>query len=389
MTNFNCECESTSSYDTLLTLRTQMMVGLGFAAQKASPPPGMADLIDNWLSTSQKSLYFKNPSLRTERYFRWTMLEGEGYYGIRDDDPMADTDEITATGGTIVFTASTLLVGTAPAGISNFDLDGKGVAGDLTSGDLAGYLYFQIYYINTAGGELHVALRLPTSEVRATPQTAFFTNINIDGVTNGTRTAASATFATAVQGSDTIYTWVWNAAALSGTMVNNVSYTATLTPLSTQTYCAKHLNEYKISAVWLEDLNGAFHPMYAGIPASFYTTVGQLGFPSRYDIRQCIEVYPRPNADGLKLWIKGQMELDAFTASGDRTTIDSHLVYLWALAKGKRHYNKPDARDAQNEAAGYLLDVISGKHGTRRYIPRYEPPPPEVQPVMTVYNLGS
>src|SRR6185436_18738343 len=78
--------------------------------------------------------------------------------------------------------------------------------------------------------------------------------------------------------------------------------------------CGKHLNEYRITAVWLEDLNGAFHPMLPGISAANYTTVGNLGFPSRYEIRSCIEVFPRPSDDGLKLWIKGQMELDAFTS---------------------------------------------------------------------------
>ncbi len=247
MVDFNCECEDTSSYDTLLTLRTKMMVALGFAAQKDNPPPGMADTLDEFLRDAQKELYAKNPSLRTERYFRWTMTEGEGYYGIRDNDTPPD---------------------------------------------------------------------FPDME------------------------------------------------------------------------CGKHLNEYQISGVWLEDLNGRWTPMYKGIPATYYTTSGQLGFPSLYDIRSCIEVYPRPSADGLKLWIKGQMGLDAFATNTDRTTIDSHLVYLWALAAGKEHYNKPDAATIRGRAGSYLLDVISGKHGTKRYIPGWAPPPPEVQPVMTVYNLG-
>jgi hypothetical protein len=99
-------------------------------------------------------------------------------------------------------------------------------------------------------------------------------------------------------------------------------------------------------------------------------------------------VFPRPNADGLKLWMVGQMDLDAFSSNTDRTTIDSHLVYLWALAAGKAHYGKKDAQNAQNRAGSYLLDVIAGKHATARYVPRYAVPPPEVQPVMTVYNTG-
>jgi hypothetical protein len=245
MVDFNCQCEETSTYDTLLTLRTRMMVNLGFAAQKANPPPSMSDLIDGWLFDAQTELYAKNPSLRTERRFRWTMTEGEGFYGIKDNDAPPDFEDVD---------------------------------------------------------------------------------------------------------------------------------------------CAKTLNEYSIRAVWLEDLNGSFMPLTKGIPMALYNSVDQTGFPSRYEIRSCIEVFPRPNADGLKLWMVGQMDLDAFSSNTDRTTIDSHLVYLWALAAGKAHYGKKDAQNAQNRAGSYLLDVIAGKHATARYIPRYAVPPPEVQPVMTVYN---
>lgn len=382
MTDFNCDCESTSTYETLLQLRTRMMVRLGFAVQAATPPPGMATLLDDFLRSTQKTLYRKNPVLRTERFYRWTLLQGERFYGIRDEDPLPDTDQLTATGGTIVFTAAQLLVGTTPAGISQFDLDGKGLGGVLTSGDLAGYNYFQIYWLNASGGELHVALRIPTTDVRASPQTSFFTNLNIVGCTNGVRTAASATFTTAVQGDDTIYTWVWPSSALSGPITKNIAYTALFTPVSTQAYCGKSLNEYEIHGVWLEDLQGTWTPLAAGINPTYYTMAGQLGYPSCYDVRSCIEVFPAPQVDGLKLWIKGQFELDAFIADGDRTTIDSELVFLWALAAAKAHYNKADARDVKAEAVAYLLDLKAGKHLTHRYIPGYQMLPPETRPVL-------
>lgn len=245
-TDFNCECVDTTSNETLLQLRTRMMRRLGYSAMATNPPPGMAELLDDYLRDAQEQLYLKNPVLRTERFFRWTMVPGISYYGIRDNDSSTDFS----------------------------DMD-----------------------------------------------------------------------------------------------------------------CTRHLNDasFRISWVGLEDLNSMWYPLRCGINPSYYTTAAQQGIPQLYEIRSCIEVFPVPNA-AYKLWIKGQMGLEPFVADTDRTTVNSDLVFAWALADAKAFYRQKDAQRAGQTAREMLSDIISGKHLTRRYVPNVLKLPPAVEPVMTSFN---
>lgn len=227
-------------------LRRRMLIRLGYAAQADNPPPGMVVFLTDFLQSAQKLLYIKNPSLRTERFYRWTMTPGVRYYGIKDNDSQTDFTDIT---------------------------------------------------------------------------------------------------------------------------------------------CGKHLNEYQVTWVGLEDLNGAWLPLVDGIDPTYYTTAGQRGLPSNYEIRSCIEIFPAPNA-AYKLWIKGQFDLEPFTADTDRTTIDSELVFLLALGNAKLDRGQRDAQDVLTEAGNYLKDVKSGKHGTRRYIPGTRPLPPAIQPRLITFIPG-
>ncbi len=233
MTVFNCECDDGPTYETLSTLRTRLLRRLGYSAQAASPPPGMADLLDDFLRSAQKFLYAKYRDLRTERYFTWIMVVGERFYDLPDN------------------------------------YEGQGGSG---------------------------------------------------------------------------------------------------------AECTKTLNALKISSVSVEDLNGAWLPMVAGIPPYFYTMAAYNGIPSRYEIRQCIEVFPAP-AEAYKLRIKGHFDLLAFTDDADETTIDSELVFLWALANAKLHYGQPDADKIAQQANTYLATLVGGSHTTQRYIPNTSPIP--------------
>lgn len=230
---FNCECDDTTNHETLGELRARMMVRLGYAAQKNTPPPGMADLLNDFLQSAQRKLYRKYPQTRTERFFTWTMLPGVRYYDLPDNEDV----------------------------------------------------------------------------------------------------------------------------------------------------CTKKLNALKRTWVGVEDANGFWYPLADGITPTLYTTSMYRGLPTRYEIRQCIEVFPAPDAS-YKLRIKGHFELQDFTDDADETTVDSELVFLWALADAKAHYRHDDAAVVRKEAQDYLGTLVGDDHGTKRYVPGTTPAPPQTPPTM-------
>lgn len=168
----------------------------------------------------------------------WAMLGGDLYLRVGEDlvwrvDPEILVDDYQSTpetGGTISLTAGQLPVGSSASGLSTFIFGGQPVAGTLVSGDLAGYTAVQIFWAGDTGGELRVRLQVPDADVRASPQTAYFTGLSIAGVTSGTITAAAATFASSSSGGFTTYTWLWFSGSLAGSMVDGNSYSAVFTP---------------------------------------------------------------------------------------------------------------------------------------------------------------
>lgn len=229
---FNCECEEETDNETLAQLRRRLLVRLGYAAQADNPPPGMADLLDDFLVQSQRLLYRRYRALRTERFFTWTMIVGQRFYDLPDNDET----------------------------------------------------------------------------------------------------------------------------------------------------CNKVLDPYRLSWVGVEDTNGAWYGLVKGIPPEVYTSVENQGLPALYEIRQCIEVFPAPS-DNYKLRIKGHFGLTEFDEDTDTTTIDSELVFLWALANAKAHYGQPDASNVAAQAQTYLSTLVSGSHQTARYIPGRSVSPPIPRPL--------
>lgn len=228
---FNCSCDDVTTNETLAELRRRMMVRLGYAAQADNPPPGMSDLLDDFLVQAQRSLYRKFNALRMKRFFKWTMQEGNRFYDLPDND---DT-------------------------------------------------------------------------------------------------------------------------------------------------CDKVLDPYKIEWVGVRDVNGVWMELLQGIPPSFYTGARFNGLPERYEINQCIEVFPGPTP-GYTLYIKGQFGLTALVDDEDKTSIDSEVVFLLALANAKAHYGHPDAGNVVAQANDYRNQLVSGAHGTARYVPGTVLTPPWTRP---------
>jgi hypothetical protein len=128
------------------------------------------------------------------------------------------------------------------------------------------------------------------------------------------------------------------------------------------------LDPGKITWVGVEDLDDVWTPLIQGISPTFFTRVADNGMPTHYEIRQCIEVFPAPDA-AYTLRVKGRFGLMPFTADDDICTIDSELLFLYALANAKNHYGQPDAQDIAAQYRVMLGDLTAESHGKNRYVP--------------------
>ena len=134
--------------------------------------------------------------------------------------------------------------------------------------------------------------------------------------------------------------------------------------------CTLVLDPLKVTWVGFEDLNQAWYRLTAGIPPEFYTRANiNFGWPTHYEIRQCLEIFPAPQAP-YTLWVKGHFGLAPFAADSDTATIDDEAVFLLALGNCKAHYGQKDAQTVLTQAGNYIGGMVGGQHGTRRYVPR-------------------
>lgn len=133
-------------------------------------------------------------------------------------------------------------------------------------------------------------------------------------------------------------------------------------------FCNKILDPRHISSVEIQR-GEIWYPLICGIPPPLYSRNLWSAWPSRYEIRKCIELWPSPGDDVQYLRIKGHQELDAFEADADLSTIDDEPIYLLAVANAKAYYNQPDAPNYVAQLERYIYDVTAGSHHTMRYLP--------------------
>jgi hypothetical protein len=132
--------------------------------------------------------------------------------------------------------------------------------------------------------------------------------------------------------------------------------------------CVLPFDPLKVTWVGFEDLNRTWVQLIEGIPPEFYTRAQTSpGWPSHYEIRSCVEIFPAPQA-AYTLWIKGQFGLGAFSADGDRTTMDDCAVLWYAIGQYRADRNMPSG-DWKGMSLQRIKDITSGQHGTARYVP--------------------
>ena len=93
---YNCECDDGQPTVTLEEMRLRIARRLGFATQVAMGvlPPGMADLLDDFVRSAHELLYRRYAVMRQERFFTWDLVAGTRFYDL---DPAVPTLKIGYT----------------------------------------------------------------------------------------------------------------------------------------------------------------------------------------------------------------------------------------------------------------------------------------------------
>lgn len=146
--------------------------------------------------------------------------------------------------------------------------------------------------------------------------------------------------------------------------------------------CTKKLDPRMITWVGISEGDNFWRKLVCGIKPEFY--YGDISsWPTHYEIRQCIEVWPPPSSDDWKLRIKGYFGLLPLDVDTDVNTIDYEAIQLFALANAKAHYGQPDAANYMGQYRDYIGAVTAGSHHTRRYVPNTEQSYPPPLPILT------
>lgn len=132
--------------------------------------------------------------------------------------------------------------------------------------------------------------------------------------------------------------------------------------------CTKVLNPDQIEWAGIT-VGGAWQRLEYGIPPELYHDPATLGYPSRYEVRQCIEVFPAPSDEGQRLRIKGNFGLSRFTEDADTTSIDADAVFYWAMGMYLQKTDQNQANVYNSLALQRIEQRTAAGHGTARYVP--------------------
>lgn len=383
----------------LLTLQQKMMTNLGFALQVGNPPPGMMDQLRNWLNEAQDILWRRielgqagisyptqmlnptdNTTLDGPVVLNQAMAMAAAHYGRPDaqgwaaavEKYLADTTQRNPPN--IDEHINTALNDAQQIVISRYQLTGLVPNSYMTTdSDLSAMDYVPIQNlalsmirerINQGGAKearmvyeqymADVERRMPANAVQVVKQY----------LEDAQRTLYHRYDVFRVE---RFFTWTCVPGQNLYDFDQNDEQTA-------DPPCADQADPRHVYWMGMQRSDGDYwYPLICGIPPEMYSRNITSYWPSRYEIRKCIEIWPAPGTDVQKIRMKAQVALRAFAADDDEATIDDHAIYLLALANTKAYFGQKDAvvyagsRTSQLEV--YIQGLVGGSHMTARYIP--------------------
>jgi hypothetical protein len=343
-TQYNCVCDMNDEPGqgfptyTLDQMQRRLLVRLGMAAMP-NPPPGTAETINTFLEDAQNELYRMYKCFRLKRWFTWQLQQGVRFY-----DWNADIENTQ-----MLIPAPTMASSTTST----------------ASGTLAAGTYQYAYTYVNDNGETTPSQLIPVTLSATGSITLNFANTaGIKGI-NVYRMAATGPYGEMIL---SFMAYVNN--ALSWTDNGSVSPQQLSPPSANGTsLCSKTLDPRQIDGVYISRGDNVWQPLFEGIPPTMYTSRIQA-IPQRYEIRQCIEIWPAPSDDTWQLRITGDFALRRFTQPLDVTTIDPHATYLKALTDAATHYGKTNVAQAAGQSLMlYLKKLIAGTDSNTRLWP--------------------
>jgi len=90
--------------------------------------------------------------------------------------------------------------------------------------------------------------------------------------------------------------------------------------------------------------------------------------PTRYERRDQIEIWPKPDGNQYYIDLEYVKRLNPFSADSDKVTLDAELVLILALTNAKAHYRHEDAQIYSQQFTRLLEKIKGGTLGEKRYV---------------------
>jgi hypothetical protein len=105
---------------TLKQLRDRIIIRLGWGAQLASPPPGVAETVNDFLQDAHEQLYQRYPKIRQSRWWQIAITQGNRFYDVPYSGAYYEATDIafnSASPDTIVNTSGDFVAAGFTAGM--------------------------------------------------------------------------------------------------------------------------------------------------------------------------------------------------------------------------------------------------------------------------------
>ncbi len=381
---------------TLLQLRTEVMRRIGFSVQATSPPAGMADLLDAIINQANQAVFQRLeldkggtalPSQMTADgdttaagvhylpILNLSIAQAKAHYKQDDAKLYLDMSEkyfsdkvrarppnLTAILNAIIIEAQQVVYRRYESGIDVYSLAPFVVDADLTSIDYQPVQALATGRAKARYEQKDASLYLDQYERYMQDAEKRFPSNARSVVTLAIINAqAQLYFRYSLLRTELWFSWE--------TVVGQRFYDVPKVGANSLDFRRVTWIGYQDSETWL--------PLTEGIDPLRFTETTQ-GPPDCYELRSTLEIWPAPD-DVYTIWLKGHIGLQVFENDTDTTTIDSHPVFLMALANAKQHYRQPDAQSVFRQLEVHIGNLNAGTFGLKRFIP--SPPCPVVRDV--------